>query len=172
MVKLILSKTAIDDLIEAAKKGYEAKWKKEAGGHLLGRRNGRDFYVRKAIIYNTPGGKRTSWAPNPDCYERKGRKLEETIGLRWIGTFHSHVEVNGSSSSRPSKEDRDEHRASPRPVEIIVNITNQGRKYSPKCLSYKLYDDGYCCDIGGFIKDSRGIIKRIKVLEKRRRKCA
>jgi proteasome lid subunit RPN8/RPN11 len=166
--KLILNQKAIEDLMAVAKRGYEAIHKKEVGGHLLGYPLDYGYYISRAIQYNTASASRTSWSPNQNSFERKGRDLEKkNKRLKWIGTYHSHVEIRGTSSAKPSYEDKEAHRFSERPVEIIISITNRAKNWPKKCLPLKEKQDDYTTyyyDICGYI-NSGGIIEDIKIVK-------
>jgi hypothetical protein len=138
--------------------------KREVGGHLLGFRDEDSFYISRAVAYWTPLSGRTWWGPNWDSFKRRGRQLE-TTRLRWIGVYHSHVEVKGTASTLQSGGDKKTHKFSTRPLEIIVRVTNYPKKWPEMCLSYEKY--GYYFDICGYVKDPREKIKRIKVVEAR-----
>ena len=162
--RLKISRQALDDLTAHVIKGFETKYKKEAGGHLLGYRDKKGFYVSRAIPYNTPYRTRTGWGINLYYFRRKGLLLE-TKRLKWIGTYHSHVEIKRSASTGQSREDKEAHLFSDRPVDMIVRITNC-RMRSPKtCLSYQEIRDshGYFFDICGFVKDQQEKITLMRV---------
>jgi proteasome lid subunit RPN8/RPN11 len=169
VAKIKLSRQAVKFLMSDAQRGYEELYKREVGGHLLGYRLGKEFYVSKVIPYHTPLRTRSEWSPNTPNFERKGLKLE-TRRLKWIGTYHSHVEIGGSASTGQSPEDIESHLSSLCPIEIIIRIANC-RLNSPKnCLSYfEIFEEGltYFYDICGYLKDSTGEIRRVSVKERR-----
>ncbi len=151
---LKISRQALNSLTAHALKGFETKYKKEVGGHLLGYpvRNG--FYVSKVIPYKTPYSTRTAWGINQYYFKRKGLRLE-TKRLKWIGTYHSHVEINRSASTGQSREDMEAHLFFDAPVDIIIRITTYRMRSPKNCLSLKTVHDGrtYYCDICGYLKD-------------------
>ena len=168
--RLKISKRALGSLTAHVIKGYETKYKKEAGGHLLGYRDKKGFYVSRAIPYNTPYSTRTGWGINQYNFRRKGLLLE-TKRLKWIGTYHSHVEIKRSASTGQSREDKEAHIFFDRPVDIIVRITNY-RMNSPKiCLSYKeiLNSHVYFLDICGYVKDPQEKITMMRVAQTARK---
>ena len=155
---------ALNSLAAHAAKGFETLYKKEVGGHLLGYRTKNGFYISRAIPYNTPYSTRTGWGINQYNFRRKGLLLE-TKRLKWIGTYHSHVEIKRSASTGQSREDKEAHIFSDRPVDMIVRITNC-RMRSPKiCLSYQEIRDSrdYFFDICGFVKDQQEKITLMRV---------
>ncbi len=151
---LRISRQSLSSITAHVTKGFKTPYKKEVGGHLLGYPDKTGFYVSRAIPYNTPYSTRTGWGTNQYYFRKKGVRLE-TKRLKWIGTYHSHVEINRSASTGQSKEDIEAHLLSDRPVDVIVRITNY-RMRSPKvCLSYKTIMDShvYFYDICGYVKD-------------------
>lgn len=182
-MRLRLSSRAIDTLIAHATEGYEIDYKEEVGGHLLGFRDGYGFYVGQAVPYRTrrPFASRTGWGPNSYYFEKKGDRLEKITRLKWIGVYHSHVEVKGKASTKQSGEDKVVHNFSIRPLEIIVRVANFRMRTPKDCLPFDEYYDecdeeneyvsygekGYSYDICGYVIDSRKRIKRIKVVKAR-----
>lgn len=165
MKALILSREALTDVITFARKGYEAKGKKEVGGHILGYRVKNGLRVVRAVPYNTSNAKRTFWAPNAEAFERKGRMIERGR-LKWIGVYHSHVEISGAASTGQSDEDVEAQRYSGCPVEIIVRVSNYGMNWPKNCLSIVVPQNGYSYyyDICGHLIDSQGRNRKMKVM--------
>ena len=153
---LRISKQALSSLTGHVTTGFETPYKKEVGGHLLGYQETTGFYVSRAIPYNTPYRTRTGWGTNQYYFRKKGLSLE-TKRLKWIGTYHSHVEINRSASTGQSKEDIEAHLFSDRPVDVIVRITNYRMRSSKACLSYKMIMDSHVFfyDICGYMKDQQ-----------------
>jgi len=161
---LRISKRALSSITGHVTKGFETPYKKEVGGHLLGYHYKTGFYVSRAIPYNTPYSTRSAWGTIQYYFRKKGLRLE-TRRLKWLGTYHSHVEINRSASTGQSKEDMEAHLLSDRPVDVIVRITNY-RMRSPKtCLSYKtmMASHVYYYDIGGYVKDLQDRIVTMRV---------
>lgn len=164
-MKVLFSRRAVLELARHASRGYGELYKREVGGHLLGYLLRRDFYVGRAVPYNTPFRSRSGWSPDAASFERKGRMLE-TRRLRWIGIYHSHVEVAGSASTVQSAVDRQYHRMSQYPLEVIVRVANFRMKGSPRCLSISSREvDGAALhfDICADVKDAGDRIVRVKV---------
>ena len=180
-MRLRLSSQAINTLIDHATDGYEIEYKREVGGHLLGFKDRYGFYVSKVEPYNTTSKKRTWWGPNLRLFGERGRELE-TGRLKWIGVYHSHVEEKGKASTKQSGEDKVIHKFSTRPIEIVVRVANFRMRTPKDCLSFDEYYDkydeeseyfsydekGYSYDICGYVIDSRGKIKRVKVVTAQR----
>ena len=166
-MRLRLNKDVINSLIAHAAKGYDMPYKREVGGHLLGVKYEKGFQVCKAVPYRTPFGTRTAWDPNPYLFEKKGCRLE-TIRFKWIGAYHSHVEIMGTASATQSSEDRRAHYFSQGPVEIVIRVANYPMKWPRNCLSYE--ENDYVFDICGYAKDSTGRIMSVKVEAARNQK--
>lgn len=164
MYHLKISQKALNSLAAHALKGFETKYKKEVGGHLLGYpvRNG--FYVSKVMPYRTPYSTRTAWGINQYYFKRKGIRVE-TKRLKWIGTYHSHVEINRSASAGQSREDMEAHLFFDAPVDIIIRITTYRMRSPKNCLSLTIIRDGrtYYFDICGYLKDRQDRIKKMTV---------
>ena len=161
---LRISKQALSSITTHVTRGFETPYKKEVGGHLLGYQEKTGLYVSRAIPYNTPYSTRTAWGTIQYYFRKKGLRLE-TKRLKWIGTYHSHVQINRSASTGQSKEDMEAHLFSDRPVDLIVRITNY-RMRSPKiCLSYKtiMCSHVYYYDICGYVKDQQDTIAMMTV---------
>jgi hypothetical protein len=133
---VVLSKGVLVVLERAAIQGYEARYKEERLGILLGRVQGKTVVVKHAIIYR--GGERTRTAAdvNPDRLTQRVRELSRKHKSEFLGTFHTHNEVARTITSALSKEDRD-HLCSdpPHQVELIIAIwesnspARQGKRY-------------------------------------------
>jgi len=164
MHHLKISRQALSVLTDHALKGFETKYKKEVGGHLLGCSVRNGFYVSKVIPYRTPYSTRTAWGINQYYFRRKGIRLE-TRSLKWIGTYHSHVEINRSASTGQSREDMEAHLFFDAPVDIIIRITTYRMRSPKNCLSLSTIQDGrtYHYDICGYLKDRQDRIKKMTV---------
>jgi hypothetical protein len=145
-------------------RGFGTPYKKEVGGHLLGCRSKDGFYVSSAIPYNTPYSTRSAWGINQYYFRRKGMRLE-TKRMKWIGTYHSHVEIKRSASTGQSGEDKTAHLFFDAPVDIIIRITTYRMRSPRNCLSYKTITNGrvYYYDICGYVKDEHDRIKIMTV---------
>ena len=162
---LKISRHALGVLVCHAARGFEKQYKKEVGGHLLGYRKNNGFQVSRAIPYNTSYSTRSGWGTNPYYFRKKGLLLE-TKRLKWIGAYHSHVEIKRSASTGQSKEDKEAHIFFNLPVDIIVRITSRRMRSARGCLFHKTVRNStvYYYDICGYIKDEQNRI-RMTVLE-------
>ena len=97
--RITLSEGATDTIIDAAIQGYEARYKEERLGILLGHVYDGIALVKRAVVYR--GGKRPRISASVDPYkfEQRVNALREESGLSFLGSFHTHNEVNGSISS-------------------------------------------------------------------------
>jgi len=161
LLHLRISRQALNALIVHATKGFETHYKREVGGHLFGYLSKDGFYVSRAIPYKTPYSSRTGWGIKPYNFRRKGRSLE-TRRTKWIGTYHSHVEINRSASTGQSREDKEAHLFFEAPVDIVLRITTYKMRAPKVCLSYK-DNRAYYYDICGYVKDPQRRIRPMKV---------
>lgn len=164
MLRLRIGRQALNSLTGHAAKGFETLYKREVGGHLLGYRIKDGFYVSRAVPYNTPYTSRTAWGINQYNFRKKGLSLE-TKKLKWIGTYHSHVEINRTGSTGQSREDKEAHLFFEAPVDIILRITTNRMRAPKVCLFYKNKLDSrvYYYDICGYAKDREEKITRMTV---------
>jgi len=164
ILRLRIGGQALKSLTVHATKGFETRYKREVGGHLLGYRCKDGFYVSMAVPYNTPYTSRTAWGINQYNFRKKGLRLE-TERMKWIGTYHSHVEINRSASTGQSREDKEAHLFFEAPVDIILRITTYRMRAPTACLSYKSTRNShvYYYGICGYVKDPRGKIARMTV---------
>jgi proteasome lid subunit RPN8/RPN11 len=123
LTHVVLSKGIHLVLVDAAIQGYEARYKEERLGILLGAIQGEAAVVKRAILYR--GGKRTRTeaSVNPDRFTRRVQELSRKYKSDFLGTFHTHNEIAGTISSALSIADRD-HLCSdpPHQVELIVAV--------------------------------------------------
>ncbi len=103
---IVLSKGVGHTLINAAIQGYEAEYKQERLGILLGQIQADTAVVEYAQLYR--GGERTRSAAivNRNQFIRRVKKLSQEYGSEFLGTFHTHNEIAGTISSALSPEDR------------------------------------------------------------------
>ncbi len=104
--RITLSEVATDQIVSAAIRGYKSRYKKERLGILLGRVSRGVALVEQAVVYYGGPGTRTSAFVDPCKFERRVNVLLEESGLEFLGSFHTHVEVNNSISSVPSPTDK------------------------------------------------------------------
>jgi hypothetical protein len=163
-LRLRISRQALSSITAHVKKGFETHYKKEVGGHLLGYPTGMGFYVGSAIPYHTPYSTRSAWGINQYYFRRKGMRLE-TERLKWIGTYHSHVEINRAASTGQSREDQEAHIFFGPPLDVIVRITTYRMRSPKSCLSCKTIQGSqvYYYDICGYFKDHQDRIRMMTV---------
>jgi len=165
LITVTLSAHAITSLVANARKGYEELYKREVGGFLLGNISGRLIHISKTMPYRTPNRTRSVWNPNVRNFEKRGLSIE-TKRLKWIGAYHSHVEIGGSASTGQSLIDRESHLVSSRPLEIIIRVTENRMKCPHRCLAHAdMQKDGtfYYFDICGYWKDRLGRIRKVRI---------
>ena len=131
-----ISRSVASVIIRAAIQGYEASYKEERLGILLGSVRGDTAFVNRAQVYL--GGSRSRTAADVDGarFTRRVRELCQTHRSGFLGTFHTHNEVAKTISSALSLEDRnhlcDDH---PHRIELIAAIwasnapSRQGQRY-------------------------------------------
>lgn len=170
MSKIRLFVTAKDRLIEHSQKGYDVPYKKEVGGHLLGYYEKNIYHIYVAEPYNSRKRTRTSFDYDDNNFEKKARRLESELRLEWLGIYHSHIEIKHRASTKQSFEDKKSHIVSKVPIEIIIRVANYGMNWPRECLAYEvpIKDSLYYFDICGYLRDKRGGIKKIKIVESRK----
>src|SRR5262249_48749945 len=100
--RITLSEVATDQIVSAAIRGYKSRYKKERVGILLGCVSRGVALVKQAIVYEGGPGTRTSAFVDLSMFKRRVNVFREKSGLDFLGSFHTHVEVNNSISSVPS----------------------------------------------------------------------
>lgn len=109
---VLFEETAVRELCALARRGYEAKFKKETFGFLFGTltRESR-LLVRRSCYYR--GGEKTrtgvvfkNWANIRRIFHRR-KELARQFRMRFLGNFHSHVEIAGDVFKGLSHEDRE-----------------------------------------------------------------
>jgi proteasome lid subunit RPN8/RPN11 len=120
---VVLSKGIHLVLVDAAIEGYEARYKEERLGILLGTVQDKAAVVKRAILYRDGKRTRTEASVNPDRFTQRVQDLSRKYKSDFLGTFHTHNEVAGTISSALSVADRD-HLCSdpPHQVELIIAV--------------------------------------------------
>ena len=149
--RVVILKGVISVLINAAIQGYEATYKEERLGILLGSLQNHVVIVKHAIVYRGGERKRTSAIVDSAKFSRRVRELTQKHKAEFLGTFHTHNEVAGTISSALSIEDQD-HLCDDTPgvVELIVAIW---RSDSPSRQSQRYIQgdvNGYRFRIAGY----------------------
>jgi hypothetical protein len=155
--RILLSASATQQIIGAATRGYEAPYKEERLGILLGRVSRSIAGVEQAIVYR--GGSRTitEAAVDPIRFECRVHDLQTKLGLRFLGSFHTHNEIAGTISSSLSQEDKNplcENLDSLIEVVAAIWAGNASRRQSQYYLQvatdagYRIRVAGYSCRQG------------------------
>jgi len=138
-------------LVNAAIQGYEASYKEERLGILLGRTHKDIAIVEYATLYR--GGRRTRSEAAVDCdrFTRRVRELSAKTQLRYLGSFHTHNEIGGTLSSRLSVADRT-HLCEDPPslVELIVLVWGSDHPSRPTQRYLQGHVGGYRFRIAGY----------------------
>jgi hypothetical protein len=148
---VILSKGVLSILVDAAIQGYEATYKEERLGILLGKLQNDIAVVKYASIYRGGDRSRTSANVNPVRFTQRVRELAKKHQSGFLGTFHTHNEVANTITSAMSVDDR-QHLCSDPPhiVELIVAIwgSDSPSRQSQRYLQGKY--NGYRYRIAGY----------------------
>jgi hypothetical protein len=142
--RVTLSNNVAYVLVNAAIQGYEASYKQERLGILLGRIQRNVAIVERATLYR--GGDRTRSAAivNGDRFTKRVRQLSTKHDSLFLGTFHTHNEIGGTISSAMSLEDRNHLCENPpHLVELIVAVWRSDLSSRPT----QRYLQG---DVGGY----------------------
>ena len=150
--RIVISKGIVSVLINAAIQGYEAAYKEERLGILLGKLKNNTAIVTYAKVYGGGGErKRTRATVNSERFAQRVRELSKKHKSDFFVTFHTHNEVVGTISSALSIEDRDHLCCDPpHRVELIVAIW---RSNSPSRQSQRYIQggvNGYRFRIAGY----------------------
>ncbi len=130
---VVVTANALAQLCLHAKRGYEAKWKRETYGFLYGRLCAdRRLVIRKAVYYRGGSKSRTgvSFCDRPSVLRllQRRRELAQRFRLRFLGGFHSHVEIAGTIFCGFSATDRDSFRRDTEAaLEAVVTVWAGGR---------------------------------------------
>jgi hypothetical protein len=151
--RISLSEAATHTVLRAAIQGYEAPYKEERLGILLGRVAQGNAQVRQAILYR--GGTRTRSAATIDSlrFKKRVEELQRNLRLNFLGSFHTHNEIAGTISSAMSAADKEPLCEDlPPHIEIIATIwagdgrTQTTRRYLQISHNgYRVRVAGYAC---------------------------
>jgi hypothetical protein len=170
---ILFSEHAVREMCRLARKGYETPGKQEVYGFLYGVRNGENrLEVRHVRYYR--GGRRTRYGvdiPIPEARRRR-RALARQLGQRFLGTFHSHVEVGGWTGRGISSTDLSAFREdSAAALEVVVSIwagTPRSLRAVPRTVTGYEPQTGYHYRIRAYAKLRNGIRRtRVRVLRSR-----
>ncbi len=128
---ILFEEVAVRELCRLARDGYEASFKKETYGFLFGDLGRTDrLTVRRSCFYR--GGTKTrtgvtfkDW-PTLARLARRRRELARKMRMRFVGSFHSHVEIAGNVFKGLSDSDRESFRADPMSTLEVIVFTWKG----------------------------------------------
>ncbi len=108
---VVIERRVVHELCRLARRGYETRHKRETFGFLYGTlKKNRQLVIRRAIYYR--GGSKTrtgvsfpDW-PSVQRVLSRRESLARELGLRFLGGFHSHVEIAGKVFRGLSESDR------------------------------------------------------------------
>ncbi len=109
---VLFEEQAVRELCCLARRGYETKFKRETFGFLYGTvTTERRLIVRRAFYYR--GGEKSrsgvtfkDWSMIRRVIRRR-KELSRNLRMRFLGNFHSHVEIAGEVFRGLSPEDRE-----------------------------------------------------------------
>lgn len=125
--------SVVQEICQRAKLGYEKKMKAETFGFLFGSIDqNKRMVVKKAIYYR--GGKKSrtgvifeDWSQIWHIIKRR-KVLANRLRLRFLGHFHSHVEIGGEVFRGLSKEDKESFLLDRYTcIEVVVSVWSSGR---------------------------------------------
>lgn len=161
---------AVRELCRLARHGYEAWHKRETFGFLYGVLNHeRHLAVRHARYYRGGVKTRTGVSLSADASRRRRRELAREMHLRFLGSFHSHVEVGGHISRGMSESDIDSFRRDKEAaLEVIVFVWAGRRKTlrpTPRSVVGYEPDTGYHYRIRAYAKFGKRVRKaRVRLI--------
>lgn len=125
---VLFEEPAVRELCCLARRGYETKFKRETFGFLYGTiSQDKRLIVRRSCYYR--GGEKTrtgvvfkNWTNIRRVFLRR-KELARKFRMRFLGNFHSHVEIAGDVFKGLSQEDRESFFYDPMAIiETIVFI--------------------------------------------------
>ncbi|NPV13556.1 hypothetical protein HPY86_01305 [candidate division WOR-3 bacterium] len=125
---VLFEESAVRELCCLARRGYETKFKRETFGFLYGTiSQDKRLIVRRSCYYR--GGEKTrtgvvfkNWTNIRRVFLRR-KELARKFRMRFLGNFHSHVEIAGDVFKGLSQEDRESFFYDPMAIiETIVFI--------------------------------------------------
>ena len=155
-----------------AKAGYETWGKQEQLGLLFGRVQGGTALVRHAVLYRARKRARTGVEFDIPSGVRRRKELARRLRLRYLGMFHTHVEIAGEVGIGLSSDDienflDDEGSA----LEVLVAVRAVDRRppgKSSKVLTGFEEETSYAYTVRAYGKTGRGV----RLLRIRRGKAA
>jgi hypothetical protein len=158
-------------LCEQAGLGYESPYKQERIGFLFGAIDKGCIKITKAVAYKGGVRKRTGIDIYADNFDRRGHTLSVQLRKKWLGTYHTHVEVDDDIPIGISEDDIDAFADNESIVELIVSVwatdnacrLKQGKK---RLLAIKRFGDtNYRFVISGYVMTKRGprLVRLVRV---------
>jgi len=158
---IYLTDSVVQEICLRAKIGYEKKMKAETFGFLFGTidKNKR-LVVKKAVYYR--GGKKSRsgvvfkhWSQVWHALNRR-TELADRFRLRFLGNFHSHVEIGGEVFRGLSADDKESFRLDRNAIiEVVVSIwQSENKEVQPIARGLAGYDPrtGYQYRIKAYTK--------------------
>lgn len=103
---ILMHGPAIWEIALRAEENYDAPYKKETMGLLFGCHIHDRISIKEAVHYAAHGRTRTQVSYNSVNLQRRRKELSKSLRMRYIGLFHSHVEISGEARLKPSKNDK------------------------------------------------------------------
>lgn len=137
---ILFTDLVVQEICERAKLGYDRKMKAETFGFLFGSINkDKRMVVKKAIYYR--GGIKTrtgvifkQWSQIWHIIKRR-KELANRLHLRFLGNFHSHVEIGGEVFRGLSSEDKESfHLDRNALIEVLVSVWAGDRNQIPTAI--------------------------------------
>ena len=158
-MKIKVCKSVIEYICRHVDYGYEAPYKQERFGFLYGKQSRSGIYqVKDCHFYKGGIRKRTSVAfVMEDGFDR-AMELAERKKLEWIGTYHSHVEIDGEIFFGLSEDDKSLKPFPPVEFLIVVwpNDTNWKRGNLKK--RFKVENRDYQYLFTGYVRKSGNLV--------------
>lgn len=132
--------SVVQEICLRAKLGYERKMKAETFGFLFGSIDKeKRMIVKKAIYYR--GGKKSrtgvvfqQWSQIWHVIKRR-KELANRLRLRFLGNFHSHVEIGGEVFRGLSDDDKESFRHDRSAIiEVVVSVWAGDRNQIPPAI--------------------------------------
>ena len=167
-----LAREALLVMCYYAKAGYETLGKREQLGLLFGRVQGGTALVRHAVLYRARKRARTGVEFDIPSIVRRREELARRLRLRYLGMFHTHVEIAGEVAVGLSDDDirsfaEDDGSA----IEVLVAVRAVERRplgKSPRVLTGYEEKTGYAYTVRAYGKSDGGV----RLLRIRRGKAA
>jgi hypothetical protein len=164
---ILFNEEAVRELCRLARQGYETRHKRETFGFLYGIiAAGRRLIVRHARYYR--GGTKTRYRvtlTERDMLRRR-QELARELHMRFLGSFHSHVEVGGFVSRGMSADDRGSFRRdADAQIETLVSVWAGHRKTlrpTPRTIIAWEPETGYHYRIRVYARQDGGV-RRVRV---------